>query len=94
MCNATPTETSSSHGRYLPITLAALSCAMAIAACGSAGKPSAPLASSGETRGIKFADCMRSHGVPNFPDPGPGGGIQINSGINPFSPAFKAAQTA
>ncbi len=44
--------------------------------------------------GIKFADCMRAHGVPNFPDPGSGGGIQIpdNSGINPQSPAFQSAQ--
>lgn len=41
------------------------------------------------------ASCMRSHGVPNFPDPGSGGGVQISagSGINPFSPAFKAAQS-
>jgi hypothetical protein len=39
---------------------------------------------------------MRSHGVPNFPDPGAGGGIQINSnsGINPASPAFQSAQRA
>jgi hypothetical protein len=38
---------------------------------------------------------MRSHGVPSFPDPSSGGGIQISSrsGINPFSPAFKAAQS-
>jgi hypothetical protein len=38
---------------------------------------------------------MRSHGVPNFPDPSTGRGIQISpsSGINPFSPAFKAAQS-
>jgi len=38
---------------------------------------------------------MRSHGVPSFPDPGSGGGVQItpSSGINPFSPAFKAAQS-
>jgi hypothetical protein len=39
---------------------------------------------------------MRSHGVPNFPDPkAGGGGVQItpSSGINPFSPAFKAAQS-
>jgi hypothetical protein len=38
---------------------------------------------------------MRSHGVPNFPDPpGGGGGIQIpaGSGINPKSPAFQSAQ--
>jgi hypothetical protein len=38
---------------------------------------------------------MRSHGVPNFPDPPSGGGIKIaqGSGINPLSPAFKAAQS-
>jgi hypothetical protein len=38
---------------------------------------------------------MRAHGVPNFPDPPAGGGIQIaaGTGINPFSPAFNAAQT-
>lgn len=37
---------------------------------------------------------MRSHGVPNFPDPSAGGGIHISagSGINPVSPSFKAAQ--
>jgi hypothetical protein len=45
---------------------------------------------------------MRSHGVPNFPDPtvqsGPGGGVgigirvQAGSGIDPKSPAFEAAQ--
>jgi hypothetical protein len=42
---------------------------------------------------------MRSHGVPNFPDPqaGSGGhGFRISitpaSGIQPFSPSFKAAQ--
>jgi hypothetical protein len=39
---------------------------------------------------------MRSHGVPNFPDPGSGGGIQIGpgSGIDPRSPKFQAAQQA
>jgi hypothetical protein len=39
---------------------------------------------------------MRSHGVPNFPDPGSSGRIRIpdNSGINPASPAFQAAQKA
>jgi hypothetical protein len=53
--------------------------------------------------GLKFAQCMRSHGVPNFPDPqiqsGPGGGIGVRiggpgSGINPQSPAFQSAQRA
>lgn len=39
---------------------------------------------------------MRSHGVPNFPDPNGSGGIHIvaGSGVSPFSPAFKAARAA
>ena len=39
---------------------------------------------------------MRAHGLTNFPDPSPGGGINISSGsgINPASPAFQSAQTA
>jgi hypothetical protein len=37
---------------------------------------------------------MRNHGVSGFPDPNPGGGgLNIaGTGINPFSPSFKAAQ--
>jgi hypothetical protein len=37
---------------------------------------------------------MRSNGIPNFPDPTPGGGLffQRGAGIDPSSPAFKAAQ--
>ena len=44
---------------------------------------------------LKYSECMRSNGVPNFPDPGPGGGFvfQAGSGLNPDSPAVKAAQT-
>ena len=43
---------------------------------------------------VKFSGCMRSHGVANFPDPTSSGGIEIdsNSGINPGSPEFQAAQ--
>jgi hypothetical protein len=48
---------------------------------------------------LAFAGCMRSHGLPNFPDPstsGGGGAIQISpsSGVNPASPAFKSAQAS
>ena len=59
-------------------------------------------ASSGSTRPgagaadapLAYSRCMRSHGVPNFPDPNPGGGFtfQAGAGINPSSPVFKAAQ--
>ena len=44
---------------------------------------------------VEYADCMRSHGVPNFPDPSGGGGINIaGTGINPQAPSFKAARAS
>lgn len=48
---------------------------------------------------LKFSQCMRTHGVPNFPDPTfSGGGVRMTlkaggaSGIDPNSPQFKDAQ--
>ena len=61
-----------------------------LASCGSSGKPSA-IASSGYSQGIQYADCMRGHGVPDFPDPGQQGVSALPSTINPQSPAFLAA---
>jgi hypothetical protein len=47
---------------------------------------------------LKFSQCMRSHGVPKFPDPqfDPNGGSKMTIGkdVNPNSPEFKAAQKA
>jgi hypothetical protein len=40
---------------------------------------------------LKFARCMQAHGITNFPD---SGGISINSGIDPNSAQFQAAQRA
>jgi hypothetical protein len=44
---------------------------------------------------IALAKCMRTHGVPNFPDPNRNGDIQFPVG-SPIvrSPAFQSAQTA
>lgn len=53
-------------------------------------------------RQLKYAECMRSHGFPNIPDPiqepngnvqgaGPGGGVGPGSGIDPNSPQYKSA---
>jgi hypothetical protein len=41
-----------------------------------------------------FARCMRENGVPNFPDPEPGGGTRIGpgEGIDPRDPAFQEAR--
>jgi hypothetical protein len=76
-----------------------------IAACDS-GSPSNPgfAGSSGsnpsqaqaQLEGLGFARCMRSHGVPQFPDPTANGGINFRDvpGISASSPAFKSAETA
>jgi len=58
-------------GNAASTALAALSCAVALAACGGSG--SKPTASSSSQ--LAMSECMRAHGVPNFPDPvkGPSG---------------------
>jgi hypothetical protein len=56
-----------------------------------------------EAQLLKFAECMRSHGLPSFPDPnpastiwGPGGGklFTLPSSINPHSSQFTSAENA
>ena len=68
-------------------------CVLAVAGCGSSGHK--PSGSSHASSQLAFAECMRSHGVTGFPDPSGRGGINLaGTGINPFSPAFKAAQAS
>jgi hypothetical protein len=74
--------------------------ALALGACGGSSDAGAGTGTVGGNSNahsdfLAFSQCMRSHGVTNFPDPSSGGGIQIKagSGIDPFSPAFKAAQS-
>jgi hypothetical protein len=47
---------------------------------------------------LRFARCMRLHGVPNFPDPTftPEGGTlqRVPKDVNPDSPQFTAAKSA
>ena len=80
------------------LALAGCALALALAACGSSASSSAGAGTGRAAAAIKFADCMRSHGVSNFPDPGGGGGggfqFSSGSGINPQSPAFQSAQRA
>ena len=75
--------------------LVVITCSVAIAACGHASGPSSGAATgSGDTPALKLADCMRSHGVPNFPDPSAGGGgVNVTPGVAQ-SPAFKSARRA
>ena len=74
------------------VGLVLLGCAIALAACGSsfeAEKYGGPrhLAAGGQ-----YSDCMRSHGVPDFPDLNPNGSVSLPSSINPQSPAFQSAE--
>jgi hypothetical protein len=81
----------------------------ALAACGSSNSNSSASASVKQAQGIAFAKCMRSHGVPNFPDPSGngGGGLQIQAsdtagsgqslkvdGVPVNAPAFQSAMRA
>jgi hypothetical protein len=75
---------------WRPAALASLLGAVAIAACGSSvGSASRPAA---HATLVAFSACMRTHGVPGFPDPGNGALNLSGSGIDSSSPAFRAAQ--
>ena len=61
----------------------------------STGSTSAPTGRSAAPKSaVAFAACMRSHGVPEFPDPGRNGHTSLGNGIDPSSPQFQAAQKA
>ena len=81
----------------------ALAAAATIAACGSnspAGSsaptgsgPSTGSGSSSTSSTLAFAKCMRANGVPNFPDPSPGGGFEFHASAGIISsPVFRAGQ--
>jgi hypothetical protein len=69
------------------------------------GQPTPAQQAQAMAQALKFSECMRAHGLSDFPDPqsGPGGGIAIriragqgqgSSDLNPQSPQFQAAQKA
>jgi hypothetical protein len=57
------------------------SAALLAAACGASGSQNAG-GSSGSSSGVAYSRCMRSHGVPNFPDPGSDGQIPKPAAIS------------
>jgi hypothetical protein len=77
--------------RKVSFGVVAVGCALAIVACGASGTSRSATDSSGHALGVAYADCMRSHGVPNFPDASAGGGFDIPSTINAQSPAYISA---
>jgi len=82
----------------------AIGLALTVAACAVGADPTTSQAGTsslgGDTaraEGLAYAQCMRSHSVPNFPDPvlTPSGHYGFRTlGINPQSPAFVAATAA
>ncbi len=69
-----------------------------LTAAASTSASSAPAAAAATPDAMKFAQCMRAHGVPDFPDP-VDGGFHINntnpgSDLDPSSPQFVTAYTA
>ena len=90
MQNRRAGESRSAHRPRTAVALVAIGCAMTIGACGSSARPSGAGAGGGPL--LDLAQCMRSHGVPNFPDPQPGHGLVIPNSINPNAPAFVSAQ--
>lgn len=58
----------------------------------STASPGPAGGSGGTAQELEFARCMRTNGVPSFPDPDASGGFQLSRGTDPSSPVFKAAQ--
>lgn len=53
-----------------------------------------PASKSDAAAALKASQCMRAHGVPNFPDPILGHfGFTVDSGVDPSSAQFKAADS-
>jgi hypothetical protein len=63
------------------------------------GGPPPAMSAAEKKAALEFAQCMRAHGVPNFPDPGSGGPLSSRPSAkqtlpDPNSPAFKHAGQA
>lgn len=76
--------------RNAALGLVAITCALVIAACGSSQHPN-HMNASGYSKLLRYSDCMRSHGVSNFPDPEDGGYPLRTAGVNRQAPAFESA---
>src|SRR5947199_10174561 len=89
---------------------ALIAAAFPLAACGSSGSSSSgspganAAAPANYNRSLQFAHCMRTHGVPDFPDPkaNGSGGMEVEktpgstkvNGVSVNGPAFQSAMQA
>jgi len=77
------------------LALLAAACSSSPSSTGSSGSPDAS-GSSPPPSAVAFASCMRSHGVPNFPDPSGSGALPKTSPqrLKVSSSQFQTAQRA
>jgi hypothetical protein len=79
------------------LALLAAACSGSPSSTGSGGAPHAA-GSSSSPSAVAYSACMRSHGVPNFPDPDPGSGGAIPKAdpqrLRVSTSQLQAAQTA
>ncbi|HEX4033704.1 MAG TPA: hypothetical protein VHX66_04605 [Solirubrobacteraceae bacterium] len=87
---SSPTTSTSSAAKTDSATASRSSASRGGGAAGSS--PNVP--SNPQLAALDYAECMRSHGVPKFPDPQAGGGFTFRkgAGVDPSSPLFVAAQ--
>jgi hypothetical protein len=69
---------------------------LAAACAGGSASPGAAHTGSQKAALLLFSSCIRAHGVPDFPDPQPGGGFARSalSAIDLQSPQFQSAEKA
>ena len=80
--------------RNTPAFKSASKACQSLMAAGAGGiGPSGQKSDLSRAQELQLAKCLRSHGVPNFPDPTPSGAVPPGS-VNPNSPAVKAALQA
>ena len=77
------------------LALLAAACSSSPSSTGSGGAPAAD-GSANTTSAVGFSHCMRSHGVPNYPDPDSGGTLPKTSPqrLGVSGSRFQAAQRA
>jgi hypothetical protein len=96
-----PSAWLSRPGSTGPLAAVLVAAALAAAGCGgssssansSTANGGAGNASSGSNKLVQFADCMRSHGLSNFPDPTAQGTFNLPPGMS-SSPQFQTADQA
>jgi hypothetical protein len=82
--------------RFLSGLVAAAAVALLMTACGGSPSNSGASGSTKYQKALLYSQCMRSHGVPNFPDPDAAGNIIQNAqpGQNTVDTNSSAGQAA